>query len=64
MTTALPAPDDAGSSIDPAGRADRDQVVVLSGHSREGPKRVLRNLTADAGAYNYRKRALIDFFRD
>lgn len=54
--------------IEPSGRepvrADRDYVVVLSDHTQEDPKRVLSNLKADAGYYNYGKRTLIDFFRD
>jgi len=54
--------------IEPSGRepvrADRDYVVVLSDHTQEDPKRVLSNLKADAGYYNFGKRTLIDFFRD
>ncbi len=54
--------------IEPSGRepvrADRDYVVVLSDHTQEDPKRVLSNLKADSGYYNYGKRTLIDFFRD
>lgn len=54
--------------IEPSGRepvrADRDYVVVLSDHTQEDPMRVLSNLKADAGYYNYGKRTLIDFFRD
>ena len=54
--------------IEPKGRepvrTDRDYVVVLSDHTQEDPMRVLRNLKADAGYYNYGKRTLFDFFRD
>ncbi|MBM3566151.1 MAG: copper resistance system multicopper oxidase, partial [Alphaproteobacteria bacterium] len=54
--------------IEPQGRetvrADRDYVVVLSDHTQEDPMRVLANLKADSGYYNYGKRTVGDFFRD
>ncbi|MBU2090232.1 MAG: copper resistance system multicopper oxidase, partial [Alphaproteobacteria bacterium] len=53
--------------IEPAGREpvryDRDYVVVLSDHTQENPRTVLRNLKSQEGYYNYGKRTLIDFFR-
>ena len=53
--------------IEPAGREparyDRDYVVVLSDHTQENPRAVLRNLKSQEGYYNYGKRTLIDFFR-
>ncbi|MDP3328884.1 multicopper oxidase domain-containing protein [Parvibaculum sp.] len=44
--------------------ADRDYVVLLGDITPEDSDRVLRNLKADPGYYNYNKRTLIDFFRD
>ena len=44
-------------------RYDRDYVVVLSDHTQENPRTVLRNLKSQEGYYNYGKRTLIDFFR-
>jgi FtsP/CotA-like multicopper oxidase with cupredoxin domain len=45
-------------------RADRDYVVLLGDATPEDSDRVLRNLKADSGYYNYRKRTLLDFFAD
>jgi FtsP/CotA-like multicopper oxidase with cupredoxin domain len=45
-------------------RADRDYVVLLGDATPEDSDRVLRNLKADPGYYNYRKRTLVDFFDD
>ncbi len=54
--------------IDPAKpspfRADRDYVVLLGDATPEDSDRVLRNLKADSGYYNYNKRTLVDFFGD
>lgn len=45
-------------------RADRDYVVLFGDATPEDSDRVLRNLKADSGYYNYRKRTLLDFFGD
>ncbi len=45
-------------------RADRDYVVLLGDITAEDSDRVLRNLKADPGYYNYNKRTLLDFFSD
>ena len=45
-------------------RADRDYVVLLGDATPEDSDRVLRNLKADPGYYNYHKRTLLDFFAD
>ena len=54
--------------IDPATpspiKSDRDYVVLFSDLTQENPDRVLRNLKADPGYYNYSKRTIFDFFRD
>ncbi len=54
--------------IDPAGtdpiRSDREQVVLLSEQTREQPERILRNLKAESGYYNWNKRTLPEFLRD
>ncbi|MFN3935308.1 copper resistance system multicopper oxidase [Parvibaculum sp.] len=54
--------------IDPAAppsiASDRDYVVLLSDITPENSDRVLHNLKADPGYYNYRKRTLGDFLRD
>ena len=44
--------------------ADRDYVVLLGDATPEDSDRVLRNLKADPGYYNYSKRTLLDFFAD
>jgi|UPI00032391E6 CopA family copper-resistance protein len=44
--------------------ADRDYVVLLGDATPEDSDRVLRNLKADPGYYNYNKRTLLDFFAD
>ncbi|MBX3497706.1 MAG: multicopper oxidase domain-containing protein [Parvibaculum sp.] len=44
--------------------ADRDYVVLLGDITPENSDKVLRNLKADPGYYNYSKRTLLDFFRD
>ena len=43
---------------------DREQVVVLSEHTREDPERVLRNLKGDAGFYNGDKRTFPQLLAD
>ncbi|MCW5728497.1 copper resistance system multicopper oxidase [Parvibaculum sp.] len=43
---------------------DRDYVVLLGDATPEDSDRVLRNLKADPGYYNYSKRTLLDFFAD
>ena len=42
--------------------AERDYVVMLGDITPEDSDRVLHNLKADPGYYNYNKRTLIDFF--
>ena len=55
---------DPKSGSDIAVKADRDQVVLLSEHTRTDPERILRNLKGDAGYYNFTKRTTPEFFRD
>lgn len=43
---------------------DRDYVLLLGDATPEDSDLVLRNLKADPGYYNYKKRTLIDVFRD
>jgi FtsP/CotA-like multicopper oxidase with cupredoxin domain len=43
---------------------DRDYVVMLSDWTFEDPERVLANLRAMGGYYDYQKRTLVEFFRD
>lgn len=54
--------------IDPAKpspiEADRDHVVLFGDATPEDADRVLQNLKADSGYYNYSKRTLLDFFAD
>jgi len=54
--------------IDPAKpspvEADRDYFVLFGDATPEDADRVLRNLKADSGYYNYSKRTLLDFFDD
>ncbi|MBU6165097.1 MAG: multicopper oxidase domain-containing protein [Alphaproteobacteria bacterium] len=54
--------------IDPAGddplRADAEQIILFSDHTREDPGRVMKNLKADSGYYNWNKRTLPDLLRD
>jgi CopA family copper-resistance protein len=45
-------------------KVDREQVVVLSEHTREDPERVLRNLKGDAGYYNLDKRTFPQLLAD
>ena len=52
----------AGSDI--ALKTDRDQIVLLSEHTRTDPERILRNLKGDSGYYNFTKRTTPEFFRD
>ena len=52
----------AGSDI--AVKADRDEVVLLSEHTRTAPERILRNLKGDSGYYNFSKRTTPELFRD
>lgn len=51
-----------GSDI--AIKVDRDQVVLLSEHTREKPERILRNLKGDSGYYNFSKRTTPELFAD
>ncbi|MBX3493789.1 MAG: copper resistance system multicopper oxidase, partial [Parvibaculum sp.] len=44
--------------------AERDYVVLLGDITPEDSDRVLRNLKADPGSYNYNKRTLLDLFGD
>ena len=55
---------DPKSGSDIALKADRDQVVLLSEHTRTDPERILRNLKGDSGYYNLTKRTTPEFFRD
>ncbi|MFZ4688154.1 MAG: multicopper oxidase domain-containing protein [Polymorphobacter sp.] len=54
--------------VDPAGpdpiAYDREQVVLLSEATRESPQRILGNLKADSGYYNWNKRTFGDLMRD
>jgi CopA family copper-resistance protein len=54
--------------IDPAGddpiKADAESVILFSDHSREDPGRIMKNLKADSGYYNWNKRTLPDLVRD
>lgn len=52
----------AGSDI--AVKTDRDQIVLLSEHTRTDPERILRNLKGDSSYYNFTKRTTPEFFRD
>ncbi|WP_207790302.1 multicopper oxidase domain-containing protein [Glacieibacterium frigidum] len=52
----------AGSDI--ALKVDREQVVLLSEHTRETPERILRNLKGDAGYYNFSKRTTPELIAD
>jgi CopA family copper-resistance protein len=45
-------------------QAARDYLVVLSDFTRKNPDRILRNLKADPGYYNFDKRTIFDFFSD
>lgn len=49
---------------DVALKADRDEVVLLSEHTRTAPERILRNLKGDSGYYNFSKRTTPELFRD
>ena len=55
---------DPKSGSDIAIKADRDQVVLLSEHTRTDPERILRNLKGDSGYYNFSKRTTPEFFAD
>ena len=55
---------DPKSGSDIAVKTDRDQVVLLSEHTRTDPERILRNLKGDSGYYNFTKRTTPEFFRD
>ncbi|MGE0256788.1 MAG: copper resistance system multicopper oxidase [Alphaproteobacteria bacterium] len=54
--------------ITPAGRepfrADREHVIVLSDWTDEDPRRVIANLKAVPGYYNFARRTGADLFRD
>ena len=43
---------------------DREYVLLFGDATPEDSDRVLRNLKADPGFYNYNKRTIVDFFRD
>ena len=45
-------------------KSERDYVVVLSDFTAANPDRILSNLKADSGTYNFHKRTVMDFFRD
>ena len=55
---------DPKSGSDIAVTTDRDQVVLLSEHTRTDPERILRNLKGDSSYYNFTKRTTPEFFRD
>ena len=48
----------------PAVQADREHIVLLSEFTQENPEKIISNLKADPGFYNYSKRTVPDFFRD
>lgn len=54
--------------IAPAGddviKADAEQIILFSDHTRQDPGRVMKNLKADSGYYNWNKRTLPDLLRD
>ncbi len=43
---------------------DREHVILLTEHTPENPERILRNLKADAGYYNWNKRTTPELLRD
>ncbi len=45
-------------------KSDRDYIAVLSDFTAANPDRILTNLKADPGTYNFHKRTMVDFFRD
>ncbi|WP_164155832.1 multicopper oxidase domain-containing protein [Sandarakinorhabdus rubra] len=45
-------------------KADAEQVLLFSDHTREDPGRVLRNLKSDSGYYNWNKRTLPELLKD
>jgi CopA family copper-resistance protein len=45
-------------------QADAEQVILFSDHTREDPGRVMKNLKADSGYYNWNKRTFPDLLRD
>lgn len=55
---------DPKTGSDVAVKADRDEVVLLSEHTRTAPERILRNLKGDSGYYNFSKRTTPELFRD
>ena len=45
-------------------KADSEQIILFSDHTQQDPGRVMRNLKADSGYYNWNKRTLPDLLRD
>ena len=43
---------------------DREHVILLTEHTPENPERIIRNLKADAGYYNWNKRTFPELLRD
>lgn len=43
---------------------DREHVILLTEHTPEDPERIIRNLKADAGYYNWNKRTFPEMLRD
>lgn len=43
---------------------DREHVILLTEHTPEDPERIIRNLKADAGYYNWNKRTFPELLRD
>ena len=43
---------------------DREHVILLTEHTPEDPERIIRNLKADAGYYNWNKRTTPELLRD
>ena len=55
---------DPKTGSDIAIKVDREQVVLLSEHTRDKPERILRNLKGDAGYYNFSKRTTPELIAD
>ncbi|WP_207790371.1 multicopper oxidase domain-containing protein [Sandaracinobacter neustonicus] len=43
---------------------DREHVILLTEHTPEDPERIIRNLKADSGYYNWNKRTFPELLRD
>jgi CopA family copper-resistance protein len=48
----------------PEVKVDREHVILLTEHTPEDPERIIRNLKADAGYYNWNKRTTPELLRD